>query len=406
VSTVAGKDNVDTDAVRYDPYDYAVHEDPYPTYNRLREEAPLYHNDELDFWALSRHADVVAAFRDAQRFSSSYGVSIDPEVWGPQAERTTSFLGMDPPRHTRMRALVSRGFTPRRVAELEPHIRELTARHLTAAVNEGTFDFIRDLAGRVPMDVISELVGVPHADREELRRLADLVLHREEGVKDMPRAGQEAALTLAAYYADMIAARRKTPEGDLTSALIDAEIDGDRLTDDEIAGFLFLLIIAGNETTTKLLGNAWYWAWRNPDQRALPFGDPGRVPDWVEETLRYDTSTQMLARLARVDVPLHGGAIPAGAPVLLLVGSANRDRRVFPQPDAYRLERDTSEIASFGFGRHFCLGASLARLEARVVLEELVARVADYDVDADRATRVHSVNVRGFATLPTTVTPR
>jgi cytochrome P450 len=394
---------VSTVAVRYDPYDYAVHEDPYPAYARLRDEAPLYYNDDLDFWALSRHADVVAAFRDAERFSSSYGVSLDPEVWGPQADRTTSFLAMDPPRHTRMRALVSRGFTPRRVAELEPHIRELTVRHLDAAAGKGTFDFVRDLAARVPMDVISELVGVPEVDREELRRLADLVLHREEGVFDMPPAGQEAALTLSGYYADMIATRRKKPLGDLTSALLDAEIDGDRLTDDEIAGFLFLLIIAGNETTTKLLGSAWYWAWRNRDQRAVPFGDPQRVPDWVEETLRYDTSTQMLARLARADVPLHGGAIPSGGRVLLLVGSANRDPRVFPEADAYRIGRDTSEIASFGFGRHFCLGAALARLESRVVLGELVARVADYDVDAENTTRVHSVNVRGFATLPTTI---
>jgi cytochrome P450 len=393
-------------AVRYDPYDYAVHEDPYPTYARLREEAPLYHNEQLDFWALSRHADVAAAFRDGQRFSSSYGVTLDPHVWGPQAERTTSFLAMDPPRHTRMRALVSRGFTPRRVAALEPHIRELTVRHLSAAVAHGTFDFIRDLAGRVPMDVISELVGVSPADRDELRRLADLVLHREEGVTDMPPAGMEAALELSAYYAALIAARRKRPTGDLTSALLEAEVDGDRLTDDEIAGFLFLLIVAGNETTTKLLGNAWYWAWRNPDQRRVPFADPQRIPEWVEETLRYDTSTQMLARLAQADVPLHGGVIPAGARVLLLVGSANRDRRVFPDADDYRLGRDTSEIASFGFGRHFCLGASLARLEARVVLEELVARVADYDVDEDHAVRVHSVNVRGFAGLPTTIQSR
>jgi cytochrome P450 len=394
---------LDAGAVRYDPYDYAVHEDPYPTYARLRDEAPLYYNDELDFWALSRHGDVVAAFRDNQRFSSSYGVTLDPHVWGPQAERTTSFLAMDPPRHTRMRALVSRGFTPRRVTELEPHIRELTVRHLAAAAEHDTFDFIRDLAGRVPMDVISELVGVPAADRDELRRLADLVLHREEGVTDMPAAGMEAALTLSAYYADLIAARRKEPLDDLTSALLAAEIEGDRLPDDEIAGFLFLLIVAGNETTTKLLGNAWYWAWRNPDQRALPFTDRQQIPAWVEETLRYDTSTQMLARLTLADVPLHGGIIPSRARVLLLPGSANRDPHVFPEPDAYRLGRDTSEIASFGFGRHFCLGASLARLEARVVLEEVVARVADYDVDTEHAIRVHSVNVRGFATLPTTV---
>jgi cytochrome P450 len=173
-------------------------------------------------------------------------------------------------------------------------------------------------------------------------------------------------------------------------------------------GFLFLMVVAGNETTTKLLGNACYWAWRNPDQRAKPFADPSRVPAWVEETLRYDTSSQMLARVATQDIELHGTVIPAGARVLLLAGSANRDERVFDRPDVYDLDRPEPQLqlASFGFGRHFCLGASLARLEARVALEELVARVADYEIDPDGIRRVHSVNVRGFASLPTTVRPR
>jgi hypothetical protein len=166
------------------------------------------------------------------------------------------------------------------------------------------------------------------------------------------------------------------------------------------------MVVAGNETTTKLLANAWYWAWRNPSERAVPFSDPARIDGWVEETLRYDTSSQMLARVTTEDVELHGTRIPAGERVLLLVGSANRDERVFPDADRYDVGRDTSQLASFGVGRHFCLGASLARLEARVALEELVARVADYDIDADRAVRVHSVNVRGFASLPTRVVVR
>ena len=187
-----------------------------------------------------------------------------------------------------------------------------------------------------------------------------------------------------------------------------AEVDGDRLTDDEITGFLFLMVVAGNETTTKLLGNAWYWAWRNPEQQVKPFADPSRIPMWVEETLRYDTSSQMLARLATEDIELHDQVIPAGDRVVLLAGSANRDPRVFADPDRYDLDRTEPlpQLASFGFGRHFCLGASLARLEARVALEELVAAVQTYDIDPSGITRVHSVNVRGFATLPSTITSR
>ncbi len=391
-----------TDLV-YSPYDYAIHEDPYPTYARLRDEAPLYRNDELDFWALSRHADVMAAFRDPTHFSSRDGVSLDPAASGPSASKTMSFLAMDPPRHDRMRALVSRGFTPGRVVDLEPRIRELTRLHLAPALERGTFDFVGDFAGKLPMDVISELTGVPPADRDEVRRLADLLVHREEGVFDVPPAGMDAALTLAGYYDEMLVERRRRPTDDLTSALLEAELDGDRLTADEIIGFLFLIVVAGNETTTKLLANAWYWAWRNPDQRAKPFADAARIPDWVEETLRYDTSTQMLARTAVEDFELHGGCIPAGGRVLLLLGSANRDSRVFASADRYDLDRDTSASASFGAGRHFCLGAALARLEARVAFEELTAQVADYDIDPDGMARVHSVNVRGFAALPTTV---
>lgn len=391
----------------YDPYSYEIHEDPYPTYERLRSEAPVYRNDQHGFWALSRHGDVIEGFRDTATFSSAHGVSLDPEASGPHAHRTMSFLAMDPPRHGRMRGLVSRGFTPRRVLDLEPRIREIAVGYIDEGLERGSFDFIADLAGKLPMDVISELMGVPVADRAELRRLSDLLVHRDEGVVGVPQAGVEAALILAGYYADMIAARRAQRTDDLTSALLDVDVDGERLTDDEIISFLFLMVVAGNETTTKLLGNAWYWAWRNPDERAKPFTEgPGRIVEWVEETLRYDTSTQMLARIATRDIELRGTTIPAGDRVLLLVGSANRDEDVFPDATRYDIGRDTTPMASFGFGRHFCLGASLARLEARVCLEELVARVASYDVDPDGIERVHSVNVRGLATLPTTVTAR
>jgi len=397
----------DRDRTRvFDPYDYAWHEDPYPTYAWLRAEAPLYRNEALGFWALSRHADVQAAFRDAERFSSADGVSLDPAATGPHASKVMSFLAMDDPRHFRMRSLVSKGFTPRRVRELEGRVREITREHLEVALSSDTFDFIDEIAGKVPMDVVSEMIGVPAADRAELRRLADLVVHREDGVLDVPPAAADASLQLIGYYLDLVTDRRKQRRDDLTSALLDVELDGERLTEEELCAFLFLMVVAGNETTTKLLGNAWWWADRHPEQKAKVLADVAAVPRWVDETLRYDASSQILARTAAEDVPLHGGVIRAGDRVLLLVGAANRDERVFPDPDRYDLARDTSELLSFGNGGHYCLGASLARLEGRVVLEELLGLVKGWEVDEAGTERVHSVNVRGFAHLPTTVVRR
>ena len=390
----------------FSPYDYRIHEDPYPTYARLRDEAPVYRNEELDFWALSRYQDVAAAFRDSKRLSSANGVSLDPSAWGPHAHKTMSFLALDDPRHARLRSLVSRGFTLRRVSQLEPRIRQLARQHLTRAAGPREFDFVADFAGKFPMDVISELVGVPEADRDHLRALADTVMHRDDNLFDVPQAAMEASLHLVGYYAGMLAERRRQPTGDLTTALMNADIDGDRLTDDEIIGFLFLMVVAGNETTTKLLANAVYWGWRHPDQLAKPFADPGRVPDWVEETLRYDTSSQMIARSVAAEFSAHGVTVPAGARILLLLGAANRDPRAFPEPDVYDLDRQrdvTPQIASFGFGPHFCLGAHLARLEARVALTEFVTHVAGYEIDAGQARRVHSSNVRGFTSLPVRV---
>jgi len=390
----------------YNPYDYTIHEDPYPTYDRLRHEAPVFYNDELDFFAFSRHADVLAAFRDVDHYSNSYGVTLDPAAFGPDAHKAMSLLGLDPPRHTRMRSIVGKSFTPRRVAEMEERIRALAIQYIEPAVDARTFDFVGDFAGRLPMDVISELVGVPPSDRAELRRLADLLIHREEGIDDVPPEGVEAALTMAGYYAEMVADRRRHERDDLTWSMLQQEIDGEGLTDDEVISFLFLLVVAGNETTTKLLSNAWLWGARCPDERAKPFADPGRVPDWVEETLRYDTSTQMLVRVTREPVTVHGVDIDAGRRVLLLVGSANRDEAVFEDPERYDLDRDTQNLISFGGGRHFCMGAALARMETRIGLGELAQRVGDYAIDESGIVRVHSINVRGLAALPTTVTPR
>ncbi len=300
-------------AVTYSPYSYEIHEDPYPVYARLRAEAPVYRNQEFDFWALSRHEDVVVAFRNVDGFSNAHGVSLDPSAFGPNAHKFMSFLALDPPRHTRMRSLVGKGFTPSKVAAMEDRIRAIAIEHLEPALDKGSFDFIADFAGKLPMDVISELVGVPPVDREEIRRLADLVVHREDGVFDVPRSGMDAALTLVGYYQGMVDDRRSFTSATISPRrCLEAELDGDKLTDEEIIAFLFLMVVAGNETTTKLLGNAWYWAWRHPDQRAEPFADPARVADWVEETLRFDTSTQMLVRVARTELTIGGSTIRRG----------------------------------------------------------------------------------------------
>jgi cytochrome P450 len=260
------------------------------------------------------------------------------------------------------------------------------------------------------MDIISEMMGVPEADRDEIRRLADLMVHREEGVYDVPAAGMDAAVTLMGYYSEMLAQRKRQPTDDLTSALLAAEIDGDKLRDEEIIGFLFLMVVAGNETTTKLLGNALFHLTAHPDQLADVFaGGEQLVGLWIEETLRFDTSSQMLARHLLQDFALHGQVAPAGSKMLLLFGSANRDEQVFTRPDVYDVHRSTEElgrILSFGGGRHYCLGANLARLEARIALTELVRLARSVEVDHDRAVRVHSTSVRGFAALPTRVVLR
>jgi cytochrome P450 len=398
---------VQTEKPVLDPYDYDFHEDPYPYYKRLRDEAPLYRNEELKFWALSRHQDVLQGFRNSTTLSNRDGVSLDPVSRGPHASKTMSFLAMDDPAHLRLRTLVSKGFTPRRIRELEPRVTELAVQHLDAMLAKaeaGTVDYVAEFAGKLPMDVISELMGVPLADRDGIRAMADGVMHREDGVNDVPASAIEASINLIVYYQQMIAERRKTPTEDLTSALLAAEIDGDRLTDEEILGFMFLMVIAGNETTTKLLANAAFWGYKNPDQLTPVYADLSRVPLWVEETLRYDTSSQILARTVSGELTLYDTTIPEGDVLLLLPGSAHRDERVFDNPDDYLIGRDIgSQLMSFGSGTHFCLGAHLARMEARVALTELFKRIRGYQVNEANAVRVHSSNVRGFAHLPITV---
>jgi cytochrome P450 len=390
--------------VSFSPYDRQFHQDPYPMYEQLRAQAPVYRNEELDFWALSRYQDVATALGDFETYSSANGVMLEPSAWSPQAWKYFSFAAMDPPRHTSTRGLLSRAFTPRRVAALEPRIREIARGYVDAAVERGSFDFMTDLAIPLPLDTISELVGVPESDRAQVRALVSRSLHREEGMRDVPPSSMMAGLGLAEYYLGLVQERRRRPADDMLSALVDPDTVGARLTDPELVAMLTLLVGAGSETTTNLLGSAWYWAWRNPDQRAAAFA--GNITGWTEETLRYESPGQLTARMVTRDLELRGVRVPARSRMVLLIGSANRDEEVFPCADRYDLDRDARKHISFSTGRHFCIGSSLGRLEAKLALEQLITQVKpDYEIDMDGATRIHSANVRGFETLPTSVTP-
>ncbi|GAA3229276.1 cytochrome P450 [Actinocorallia longicatena] len=391
--------------LHYSPFDFGVQQDPYPVYARLREQAPVHRNEADDFWALSRHADVAAALRDSARFSSRNGLRLEPAFWGPDAERFFSFVAMDPPRHTRLRSLVARAFTHQRVRSLEPRLREIARAHLAPLLEAGGGDLM-EFAARYPTDVISELVGVPEADRDLVRELGSAIMYRPEtaAAHDLPPEALAAIGALVGYYTELTIARSGSRRDDLLSDLIDASSGGDRLGPEEIVGVLILLVGAGIETSMLLLGNALHAVSARPSQRKRALA--GEVEPWIEETLRFDPPSQALARTTNGEVELHGVTIPADARVLLLTGAANRDPAVFPDADVFDLDRDTSGSLAFGIGRHHCLGAHLGRLEARVALTELTAAVADYELDLEAARRIHSSNDRGFLSLPITFTTR
>jgi cytochrome P450 len=383
-------------AVEFDPYSYDIHEDPFPVYRRLRDEAPAYFNERRNFWALSRYDDVRAATNDWRTFTSSEGITIEPRRKGTEPH----IIEMDPPRHTQLRSLVSRAFTPARMARLEAPIRERSLALISTLAGSGEIDLIGDFAALLPMAVISEMLGVPPSEQDRLRHAADALLHREPDSDELTPAGIEGAITLYGYFDGLIRERQHRPGDDLLSVLIDAEEQGHALSPSELLGFCFLLIIAGNETTTKLIGNAISLLAAHPDQRAAIARDPSLVTAAVEETLRFDGSTQAMARSLTRDLELHGKTMRSGTKVLLLFGSANRDERHWPDADRFDIRRDTTGHVALGHGIHHCLGAALARLETRVALEELLPVLGDYEVDTDNARRVHSGNVRGFASLP------
>ena len=389
-------------AVEFDPYSYEIHEDPFPVYRRLRDEAPAYYNAKRDFWALSRYDDVRAATNDWRTFTSSEGITIEPRRNGTEPH----IIEMDPPRHTQLRALVSRAFTPARMARLEAPIRARTRALIATFAATGRVDLITDFAALLPMAVISEMLGVPDADQDRLRHAADALLHREPDSDELTPAGIEGAITLYGYFDGLIRDRQSRSGGDdLLSVLMAAEEAGHALTHSELLGFCFLLIIAGNETTTKLIGNAISLLAEHPDQRAQLRSDPTLVAGAVEETLRFEGSTQAMARCLTRDIEMHGQQMRAGTKVLLLYGSANRDERHWADAERFDLRRDTAGHLALGHGIHHCLGAALARLETRVALEELLPVLGDYAIENAQSRRVHSGNVRGFASLPLRFTP-
>lgn len=386
--------------VQFNPYDWAFHEDPYPVYQKLREEAPVYYNEELDFYALSRHEDVVQGLKNYQDFSNRRGVAL--ENIDDYALKVQFILAMDPPEHMAMRGIVRKVFTPRRVAELEPYMRELSQEYLSQFPANGEVDFIEAFAGKLPMDIISEIVGVPVEDRDKVRGWANDLMERIDGSPELPEGAIAGSIHLLTYFINMVKTRLADIDSapdDLTTEVLKAELDGRKLTEEEAVAFLFLMSVAGNETTTKLLANALYWGQQFPEQFQKVMANPGLMEAWVEETARFDNSSQMVYRTAQRDIELHGVTIKEGKKVAMLLGSANRDATVFDRPDEYDIERDFSTSMAFGKGVHFCLGAALARLEGKVFLEELFKVYRGYKIDESSLVRVHSGNVRGFSAM-------
>lgn len=377
----------------WDPLDTTIDADPYDLWRRLRDEAPLYRNDRYGFWALSRYHDVEAAHRDPATFASSHGTVLEMMTEHPVPSGMMIF--QDPPEHTRLRSLVSRAFTPRRVSALEAHIRELCDELLAPWADGAEFDFVVDFGATLPSMVICELLGVPAADREWVKDRIDTTFHIEPDVGMINDTSLAARIELDGYLMQLLRDREAAPGDDLLSGLTQAD-----LTLREGADFANLLVSAGTETVARLLGWAAVVLDDNPAERAVLVEDPGVIPNAVEELLRYEAPSPVQGRWTSRPVELHGATVPAGSKVLLLTGSAGRDERAYPEPDRFDVRRRFDHHVSFGFGIHFCLGASLARLEGRVAIEEALRRHPTWQVDHERAVRLHTSTVRGWASVP------
>lgn len=386
----------------WDPFDESLKVDPHPVWRRMRDEAPAYFNERYGFWALSRFEDVERAHRDPTRYSSAHGTVL--EMMTPDAQHEGLMIFLDPPEHTRLRRLVSRAFTPRRVGELADEIRILCAGLLDAQQGRGHFDYVQDFGARLPANVIAALLGVPPSDREDVRRHIDAVFHLEPAVGMRNDVSFEAMAWLSAYIRAQLVDRLHHPRDDMFSDLVRAEIvEGDgsrRLTLSEATEFGILLISAGTETVARLLGWAGVLLADHPDQQAALADDPSLIPNAVEELLRYESPSPVQGRWSTEEIELHGRVIPADSKLLLLTGSAGRDERVYPDADRFDIRRSFDMHVAFGYGIHFCLGAALARMEGKIALEETFKRYRRWTVDKDNAVLLHTSTVRGYQQLP------
>jgi cytochrome P450 len=384
----------------YDPFSYEQDEDPYPVYARMREEAPTYHNARQGFYALTRFDDVLSALVDSETYSSLNGTSL--EFMDTPKPDSGLIIFMDPPRHSRYRNLVSKAFTPRSMAEIEPEVRRIARAHLDALAGRTVFDAVHDFTALLPMDVISALLGIPESDRREVQRKSNLMLHREPGNPLPTREAIAASSELLAYIAKLIAERRARPQDDLLTRLTQVEVEDERgvlsrLDDSDVRMFFVLLATAGNETVMKLLATMLHELWKRPDQREVLVQEPGLIANAVEETLRFDPPSQYQGRVTTRDVTLHGVTIPKGAKVALVNGASGRDPRKYADPDTLDVRRAIDLHLGFGYGRHVCLGAHLARMESRIGIEEFLREFPRNEVT--RTERMHSSNVRGFKSV-------
>ncbi|MEE9415366.1 MAG: cytochrome P450, partial [Acidimicrobiales bacterium] len=367
-----------------------------------------YWNDELKFWVLSRFDDVLEGFRDYETFSSAGGVALENRRAIDQRPGDFhSMIEMDPPDHTQFRKLVGRVFTNRRVAAMEDEIRAIFVGYLDRVADAGRADVVADLSSPFPMDVICASLGVRESDRAELCSYSDKVLIREDGSMRIPHVAAEGMFALIQYFIDDFAARRsvgvdKSDPG-LVAELLELEVDGRSLTDEELLGFCTLFIIAGHETTTKMVANAVELLSHHPEQQAAVAADLDLVPGLIEEVLRFHNSTQYMHRTLTRDTEIHGQAMLAGQSVLLLVGAANHDEREFgASAEEFDIERTPDRHLGFGYGAHFCMGAALARMEGKIAMEEIMGRIGNFEVDHAAKVRFHSGNVTGWSSLPIT----
>lgn len=381
----------------FEPYSLEFATNPYPTYKWLRDEAPVYHHEGLNFWAISRYADVVQAHFDPATYSSAGGVTIEPMP-------DIGFLIMkDPPNHRIHKMLVTKVFTPQRMMAMEDFVRRECIRLLEAAAEKEEFDFVKDFAVDLPLTVISEMIGIPEELRHDIHNFANMLLYRGDvEMESIVQAGMAAHAT----YAELIRLRRLNPRDDVISLLMNTELEDENgvvrhLTDQELAARMSELAAAGHETVAKAIPNGAMAFTNFPSEREKLLADRSLMTKAVEEILRFDPPSQLQGRTTTRDVELHGVTIPAGAKTMLLTGAAMRDERKFEDPDIFNISRAPDQVSPyFGYGIHRCLGINLARMEIRVAFEELFARFPEFEVFPERATRKVLSNVRGVASLP------